>query len=219
MKGSKLSSNNMIVDNFDDDISDNESLNDTNLDKYTNSDFEKQCDLLVKQLTNNYRQQREDIRNLVRLHRKEMKKMNKKQKSIKEKEKKKKGFRKPTVVPDKLADYVGIERGKIMCRTELTGLICDKFKKDGLYLKNDKRIIIPDKEVMELFNLPESAKKSNDPKDPNGLNFYTLQTHIAKCYKDVENNQTENKSIDTSKHINKLNENKKTTQNVLNMAK
>ena len=77
MKGNKLNSK-IIVDNSDDDFSDNDSSFDHNNNENINTnDFETQCDLILKKMTNNYRQQREEIRNLVKLHRKEIKKANK----------------------------------------------------------------------------------------------------------------------------------------------
>jgi hypothetical protein len=146
------------------------------------TEFEQMCNELLQKITNNYREQKNDVRNILKQYHKEIK-MTKKIKPIK-KEKEKTGFTKPATVPDKLAKFVGIEVGTVMPRTELTALICKEFKKRNLYYAHDKRVIIPDNDVIMLFNLPKNAEKSTNPKDPNGLNFYNLQKYIAKCYED-----------------------------------
>ena len=183
MKGNKLNSK-IIVDNSDDDFSDNDSSFDHNNNENINTnDFETQCDLILKKMTNNYRQQREE-----------------------RSDEDKSGFTNPSIVPDKLADYVGLEHGTIMSRTELTALICDEFKKKGLFLESDKRVIIPDDEVKKLFKLSDSASKSINPKDKDGLNFYNLQKYIAECYKEptiVPNNLADFLGLDHGTSISK----------------
>ena len=191
----KHKKNRMVVDNSDDDsftgsdICENtENTEKTNSIDEQNSEFNKQCDLLLEKITKNYKEQRDDIRNLVKLHKKEMKAINKNKRNRKSKDKT--GFTKPGIVPDKLADFIGIENGTEMSRTELTGLLCKEFNRRNLYHKKDRRIIIPDNDVKLLFNLSKEADKSNNPKDKNGLNFYNLQTHIAQCYNEFNSNNT-----------------------------
>lgn len=184
---SKSIKNTIIVDNSETEIC---SDSDTNEKPKTNisdeeSEFTKKCEELIDRITKNYKEEREEIRNLMKLHKKELK--NSKKRKPKSKEKDKTGFTKPSIVPDNLADFLGLKRGTIMSRTELTGLLCKEFTKRNLYHKNDRRIIIPDDDVRKLFNLPKSAEKSSDPKDKNGLNFYNLQKYIAICYNDFNN--------------------------------
>lgn len=173
----------IVVDNSDDEMfSDSENNEKT---KVTQSDeeteFTKKCEELIDKITKNYKEQRDEIRNLVKLHKKEMKTSKKRKvKTTKDKT----GFTKPSVVPDKLSTFLGLPKGTVMSRTELTGLLCKEFNKRNLYHKDDRRIIIPDDDVAKLFNLPKTAEKSSDPKDKNGLNFYNLQKYIAKCYND-----------------------------------
>jgi len=146
------------------------------------SEFIKRCEILLINITKNYREQRDEIRNLMKLHKQELK-YNIKNKRTK-KNKDNIGFTKATTVPDKLADFVGLEKGVKMSRPELTKLLCNEFKKRNLYYKKDERVIIPDNDVKQLFSLPKDADKSTDPKDKNGLNFYNLQHYVAKCYKE-----------------------------------
>lgn len=165
-------------------IDTSESENKTNQGE-SSDEFEKQCELLLSRITVNYREQRNEIKNLIKLHKKEVKNI----KNNKNKNKKKTGIMKPGNVPDKLADFVGIAKGTKMSRPDLTNLISSEFERRGLYHKKDRRIIIPDDDVMKLFNLSKEAQKSNDPKDENGLNFFNLQKHIARIY-DESNNTT-----------------------------
>lgn len=146
------------------------------------SEFLKQCDQLLEKISKNYKDQRDEIRNLMKLHKKELKMYKKKKPSIL---KEQTGFTKPCPVPEKLAKFLKLDAGKELSRTELTKLLCGEFKKRGLYHKDDRRIIIPDAEVRKMFGLTKDAEKSTDPKDKNGLNFYNLQKYIAQCYKET----------------------------------
>jgi len=186
--------NKIVVDNSDDesimsDISE-EHNNDKNnkiinLNNGTNetSEFIEQCDILLEKITKNYKEQRDDIKKLIKLHKKEIRsiKKNKRNKLSKDKT----GFTKASVVPDKLAEFLRINKGTEMSRTEVTSLLCKEFNSRNLYHKQDRRIIIPDDDVKKLFNLSKDSDKSNNPKDKNGLNFFNLQTHIARCYNEV----------------------------------
>ncbi|QKF94042.1 SWIB/MDM2 domain-containing protein [Fadolivirus algeromassiliense] len=184
----------IVVDNSDDESFSDSDYNDKNkvIQSEDNSEFMKQCDLLLEKITKNYKEQRDDIRNLVKLHKKELKNARKKKAKI---TKDKTGFTKPTPVPENLANFLGLPKGTEMPRTELTGLLCKEFTKRNLYHKDDRRIIIPDDDVTKLFNLPKSAEKSTDPKDKNGLNFYNLQKHIAKCYNEQYNEKNNTNPI------------------------
>ena len=143
------------------------------------SPFILACDELIKDITLTYKKQKEQIKNLVKLHKKELKLIHKN----KNKNKTKTGFTKANKVPDRIADFVGIEKGTLLARTEVTSLLMQEFKKRNLLYSKDKRIIIPNNDIKKLFvNLPNSTEFSNDPKDPNGLNIFTLQTHLSYCY-------------------------------------
>ncbi len=192
-----------------DDISFSEDEQDSLINSITpanqESDFEKQCELLLNKISDNYKEQRDDIKNLMKLHKKEMRniKGNKRQKSGKSKT----GFTKPSIVPDKLAEFVGINKGTEMARTDLTKLIFQEFQRRELYHKQDRRIIIPDDDVIKLFNLSKESQKSNNPKDKNGLNIFSIQKFITQIYNEVDNNkqinnkQINHKQINNSKQV------------------
>lgn len=179
----------IVVDNSDDESI---SESDNNKEKVmvnseeSESEFTKQCDVILEKLTKNYKEQRDEIRNLIKLHKKELRSIKKQKRTRISKDKT--GFTKPGVIPDKLAEFVGLNKGTEMSRTKLTKLICQEFENRNLYHKKDRRIIVPDDEVKTLFNLPKDADKSNDPKDKNGLNFYNLQKYIAECYNEFNDN-------------------------------
>jgi hypothetical protein len=146
------------------------------------SEFEEECNKLLIKITENYREQRNDIRNLVKLYKKETKIKQKKSKVVNQS-----GFNKSCAVPNKLLDYLKIEKNTVMTRGKLTSLLSKEFEKRGLYHPTDRRIILPDDELKKLFNLPPNSDKSDDCKDPNGLNFYNLQKYIAIIYNENKN--------------------------------
>lgn len=185
----KQPKNRLVVDNSDDEsissIENKEEREKLNSSESEESEFVKQFEFLLEKITKNYKEQRDEIRNLIKLHKKELKCAKKTKRTRNQRDKT--GFTKPEIVPDKLADFVDIKRGTMMSRTELTKLLCKEFTKRNLYYKNDKRVIIPDELVKNLFNLPNNADKSINPRDKDGLNFYNLQTYIAKCYNEFKN--------------------------------
>jgi hypothetical protein len=164
--------------------SDDEEILCDEINEQQESEFMKKCEILLNKLTKNYREHRDEIRNLMKLHKQELKKQSNKKKGRKSKDKI--GFTKPGIVPNKLVEFLGLEKGTIMSRPEVTKLLCIEFKKRNLYHKKDERIIIPDNDVKKLFCLPKDADKSNDPKDKNGLNFYNLQHYVAQCYNEIQ---------------------------------
>lgn len=205
----KCSENNKIVVDSDDEISSDSDCDNTNNTNNTNntddkdkqfhleeeSEFLKHCEDVLQKVTKNYKDLREEIRSLMKLHKKELKAMKKKKpRSSKEQT----GFTKPTLVPDKFLTFLKLEKGSKLSRTELTGLLCQEFKKRNLYHKNDRRIILPDDDVRKLFNLSKEADKSNNPKDKNGLNFYNLQKYIANCYNEFNNAKTIENNIENN---------------------
>lgn len=123
---------------------------------------------------------RHDIRKLLMIHKREVHKAQKMRKK-----KKPSGIAKARAVPDKLAELAYIKKGTVLSTPEYTKyLYANRINKNGLYYKKDKRVLRPDKEMLEIFGLDESVNEVTDPKDPNGLTFFTLQKYINKCFKD-----------------------------------
>lgn len=164
-----------LVENSDDEGSN------SNSDKNrTNDEFVENCEVLIDRITKNYKDQRDEIRKLIRQHKTDMR--NAKKTTKKKRGNKKTGFTKPEVVPENLAKFVGLPKGTVMPRTELTKEVYKKIKERKLYYEEDNRVLRADKEIQKLFNLPENVNNSIDAKDKNGFNFFNLQTYIARCY-------------------------------------
>ncbi len=173
---------------------DNYNENGESDEEIINSEFIIKCEDLIKEITINYKSQRDQIRNLIKLHKKELK--NAKKNKSNNKPKAKTGFTKPSKVPDKIANFIGIEKGTLMPRTKVTSLLIEEFKKRNLLYHKDKRIIIVNGDIRKLFpKLPESKIQSTDPKDQNGLNLYNLQTYITYAYDDTEDDNDDSLKI------------------------
>lgn len=97
----------------------------------------------------------------------------------------KNGFVKNKALPDKLAKLINVENGTEMSMPEYTSKFYENvLNKRGLLYEKDKRVFRADKELMELFNLPNSVNESTHYKDKNGFNFSTLQKYFSKLMKD-----------------------------------
>ncbi len=91
------------------------------------------------------------------------------------------GFNKKSVIPDKMADLVGISHGSALSTPEYTSALFKELKKRGLYYEKDRRVLRVDKEVTEVLGVPESVNKSIDAKDEKGFNISTIQSYISKA--------------------------------------
>ena len=173
---------------LDEDSSDQESLDEKlNTNKnFEDSDSEviKLCNKLLKENQEYYRNTRDQIRKIKKLYLQDMKIAKKHMR--KRKNNKKTGFTKDDVVPEKLAELIGVDKDTAMPRTKLTKEIYSVIKDRNLFYDKDKRVLRADKELMNIFNLSENVNKSTDPRDKNGFNFFNIQQHIAKCYKDED---------------------------------
>ena len=93
------------------------------------------------------------------------------------------GFIKKTVLPDELADLVGVARGSEMATPELTKRFYKVLETRGLFYTQDRRIFRADEEMLRVFQLDNSVNSSTNFKDTDGFNFMTLQKHISNCLK------------------------------------
>ena len=159
------------------------------------SEFILKCEELIKKKKIQHRKEIEEIKDLMKLHKKEIKKSQNKQgqkKNIKT------GFVKASQVPDNIAEFLGLEKGTMIPRTKVGSLIMTEFKNRNLLYSKDKRIIIPDNDVYKLFpKLKVTTEISTDPKDPNGLNIFTFQTHLANCYNIKKNKKAKKLVLNT----------------------
>ena len=58
-----------------------------------------------------------------------------------------------------------------------------------------------DKKLMSLFSLPSSVNKATDPSDEKAFTFFTIQTHIKKCFEKEKGNIIEENTDDESDDI------------------
>lgn len=120
----------------------------------------KEQDLLIKQYKKNC-----DL---------ELKKVSgkRKKKNVEGGEVKRSGFTKPTKVPKKIAEFLGLPEDSVLPRTEVTKHIYDYIKTNELQIKEDKKKSYTDKKLSELFNLPENSV----------IEFSTFQVLLSNVY-------------------------------------
>lgn len=147
--------------------------------KKSESNFLNACDELLKQLTVDYKRNKEDILKLKKMYQHSVKN------SEKAKQKKKhSGITKPQLVPKDLCKLLDLDQNNPVykSRIEITKEIYELLHSRGLYYQQDKRVLRADEEIKKIFNLPDTVNNSIDPKDKQGFNFYTLQSYIKQCY-------------------------------------
>lgn len=99
------------------------------------------------------------------------------------------GFNKPAHVPVEFCDYLSIDHGIELPRTTVTKLLYDKIKQQGLLKPEDKRIILPDQKLKDLFRL----------EDGDTLIFSNFQKYVSRVYKgdiDIELDADEDIQLD-----------------------
>lgn len=107
------------------------------------------------------------------------------------------GFIKNKKLPNKLALLIGVPEGTEMSMPAYTSKFYEEvLNKKNLLFDKDKRVFRADKELMELFDLPESVNQSNDYKDKKGFNFSTLQKYFSKIMKEEEEDQDQDQDQD-----------------------
>jgi chromatin remodeling complex protein RSC6 len=179
------------MEHSDDDIPDTSEMPQIKVDMDTkqkiDDDFLQRGDALMEMMANHYKEQRDELRSLLKQYKHELRSAKKstKQKKVPSQT----GFTRPTTVPDDLATFVGVEKGTIMPRTKLTKEVYKVFNERGLHYEKDKRVLRTDDQVRNLFGLSKDVDNSVAYNDPNGLNFFTIQKYIAKVYNDYEEKQ------------------------------
>lgn len=86
------------------------------------------------------------------------------------------GFSKPGPVSDDLRGFLGIEKGELIARTDVTRRITEYCRKNGLQDQKDKRILLPDKKLKSLLHL----KKGDE------LTFFNLQKYMKVHFPNKE---------------------------------
>lgn len=87
--------------------------------------------------------------------------------------KKESSFLTSTEISNALCDFLNVEHGTKMARTEVTKYLTKYIKENSLQSELDMRKIIPDNKLIELFELNEDDK----------LAFFSLQKYLNKHFK------------------------------------
>lgn len=137
--------------------------------------FEKRLNQLSEHL-NNLMKTIKDINNEVKDVKKEL------SRELKKKEKTKKrratgnrppsGFAKPTQLSDELCTFMGLEKGTMRARTQVTKFFCDYFKTHNLQDPTYKRNIVPNDALKKILKL-----KSGDE-----VSYFNLQKYLKIHY-------------------------------------
>ena len=86
------------------------------------------------------------------------------------------GFAKPGPISDDLAKFLGVKKGELVARTEVTKGINAYCKKHNLQKEEDKRTILPDAKLSKLLRL----KKGDD------VTFFNLQKYMKVHFPNKE---------------------------------
>ena len=97
----------------------------------------------------------------------------KKQKSKKDK-KKASGFAVPSKVSSTLSNFMGLEEGQLVARTEVTKFIINYIKTNNLQNPLNNQCIIPDKKLNSLFNYEDNETKE--------LTYFNIQKHMNRHF-------------------------------------
>jgi hypothetical protein len=149
------------------------SVIDENSDDYSDpkSEFEKACIDLLKSLKNDYTNKRNQIHELMKLH-----------KSSQKIKRGNTGFTVNKPVPAKLIELLGYEKDAQVPRSKVIRDIHNELKKRNLILSTNKRVYRSDAAFRKTFGLSKSVNDSTDEHDENGFNFFNLQKHVKLCY-------------------------------------
>jgi len=152
---------------------------DTQQDNNQNNQQHDNVINILDNLITNHKKQINKLKFIKRIYYKDVRNSTK----MKKRREKKTGFAMKNIVPDKIADFLHINKGVEMSRPEVTKRIYQELKNRNLCYEEDRRVLRVDDDICDMFNLTTEVNNSTDPKDVNGFNFYNLQKNIADCYK------------------------------------
>lgn len=82
------------------------------------------------------------------------------------------GFAKPVRISDELCDFLKLEKGTLMARTEVTKKLSEYVKEHNLQDKLNKRKIIPDNRLKNLLKISNETE----------LTYFNIQTFMNIHY-------------------------------------
>lgn len=131
---------------------------------------------IVSTLLSSLKDVQSQMKNLQKLHAKEVKVLQKKTKKKRSsrdgKSKNPSGFTQPTKITDDLAAFLNVEKGTMLPRTEVTKKVNAYIKENGLQWEQNKRHIKPDKKLGKLLNIGKDQE----------LTYFNLQTFLKPHY-------------------------------------
>ena len=83
----------------------------------------------------------------------------------------------------KLAAFFGVDDGTELTSPEIVVKFWEVMRSKNLIDKKDGRMFKVNKEIMDVFNLPDAAKKAKTGTDHSGFNLLTYQKHIYYALK------------------------------------
>lgn len=102
------------------------------------------------------------------------KEQDKQKKTRQQRKKPNSGFAKPTKISDQLCEFMGIETGTELARTEVTKYLHEYIKKNSLQVESNKTLIVPDSNLKNLLELEDDVSKE--------IHFFSLQKYMNKHF-------------------------------------
>lgn len=110
------------------------------------------------------------IKVLEKSVKKEIKGLKKEQEKNKQKTKRKpSGFAEPTMISNDLCEFMHLDPGSKMARTEVTKFVCSYIKQHNL---DNKRVINPDNKLKSLLGTEEDEE----------ITYFNIQRHMNKHF-------------------------------------
>lgn len=91
------------------------------------------------------------------------------------------GFAKPTEITDTLCDFLGVDHGTKMARTEVTKKVTAYIKEANLQVQTNKRQFVPDAKLGSILGPLDSVKKDKNGKTDaeKGYTYFNLQKYLS----------------------------------------
>ena len=84
------------------------------------------------------------------------------------------GFNKPLTITQEIADFGGWDASEKKSRTDVTILLCEYVKQNGLQKEENKRIIVPDEKLAKVLRYDARAEPP--------LSYSTMQKYIGHLF-------------------------------------
>ena len=126
----------------------------------------------VDDVMNEITELRKEVKSLAKMLRK-VSKVQEDPEGTKSKEKSEnQGFNKKHPVTDELCDFLGVPKGTLVSRTDCSRFISNYVKEKGLKDPNNTKIIIQDKKLKDILQVPKGEQ----------LSHLNIQKHLTKHF-------------------------------------